>query len=86
MFHMYAQRPQREIPLLRKYPYKEGVGIAQNQMPLHVVGRSLTPFGRLMGSCIQYICILNPWTMLVVEVDVCFLYIHTYMNSMFIAY
>ena len=38
LFHTYAQRPQREIPHLRKCPYKEGVGTAQNQMPLHVVG------------------------------------------------
>ena len=33
--------------------YKEGVETAQNQMPLYVVGRSLPPFGRLMGCC-QY--------------------------------
>ena len=35
LFHTYAlpQRPQREIPHLRKCPYKEGVGTAQNQMP-----------------------------------------------------
>ena len=38
---MYAQRPQREIPHLKKCPHKESVGTAQNQMPLHVVGRSL---------------------------------------------
>ena len=37
-FHMYVQRPQSEIPHLRKCPYKEGVGTTQNQMPLHVVG------------------------------------------------
>ena len=50
LFYMYAQRPQREIPHLRKCPYKEGVGTAQNQMPLHVVGRFLPPFEWLMGS------------------------------------
>ena len=43
---------------LRICPYNEGVGTVQNQMPLHVVGCSLPPFGRLMamGSCykLQY--------------------------------
>ena len=48
LFHTYAQRPQREIPHLRKCPYKEGVGIAQNQIPLHVVGRSLPAHGLLL--------------------------------------
>ena len=28
IFHTYTQRPQREIPHLRKCPYKEGVGNA----------------------------------------------------------
>ena len=40
-----------EIPHLRKCSYKEGVGTAQNQMPLHVVGRSLTH--ELLLLCIQ---------------------------------
>ena len=56
LFHTYVQRPQREIPHLRKCPYKEGVGTAQNQIPLHVVWRSLPPFGRLMDSCYYYEC------------------------------
>ena len=30
---------------LRKCPYKESVGTSQNQMPLHVVGHYLPPFG-----------------------------------------
>ena len=34
---------------MRKCPYKEGVRTAQNQMPLHIVGRSLPPFRRLMA-------------------------------------
>ena len=45
----YVQRPQREIPHLRKCPYKEGVETAQNQMQLHVVGCSLPSKGRLMA-------------------------------------
>ena len=43
VFHTFAQRPQREIPHLRKYPYKEGVRTAHCQKPLHVVGCSLPP-------------------------------------------
>ena len=30
---LVAQRPQREIPHLRRCPYKECVGTAQSQMP-----------------------------------------------------
>ena len=59
LFHTYAQRPQREIPHLRKCPYKEGVGTTQNQMLLHVVGCSLPPFGRLMGSW-YHTCTYHP--------------------------
>ena len=41
LFHSYLQRPQREIPHLRIRPYKEGVGTAESQMPLHVYSSTL---------------------------------------------
>ena len=41
LFDTYAQQPQREIPHLRKYPYKEGVETTDCQMPLHVYSWTL---------------------------------------------
>ena len=47
--HACATTTKGDSPL-EEMSIKEGVGTGQNQMPLHVVGRSWPPFGRLMGS------------------------------------
>ena len=49
VFHKYAQRPQREIPHLRKCPYKEDVGTVKCYC-MYIVGRSLLPLRQLMSS------------------------------------
>ena len=49
-FHMYVQQPQREIPHLRKCPYKGGVRTVQSQTPLHVVARRCTLLAALWAA------------------------------------
>ena len=44
------------MPHLRIGPYKEGVLIAQIQMPFHAVGRSF-PY-ELLVVCIYYMCVI----------------------------